>query len=138
MKSDTIFINISREPLIDESALIDALLKNGIAGAGAWRCSARKPLGPHRGALLLSLCVMLVVSHPAGQITTRDRFDCLVANGDETAHGAVSQNPGLWGHSHPGPAKPVPMPPPLGWGFLSQSKECVILMATEAARSAST
>jgi phosphoglycerate dehydrogenase-like enzyme len=34
MKSDTIFINISREPLIDESALIDALLKNGIAGAG--------------------------------------------------------------------------------------------------------
>jgi lactate dehydrogenase-like 2-hydroxyacid dehydrogenase len=35
MKSNTIFINISREPLINESALIDALLKNGIAGAGA-------------------------------------------------------------------------------------------------------
>jgi hypothetical protein len=38
---------------------------------------------------------MLIVPHPAGQITTRDRFDCLVANGNETARGAV-KIPAFW------------------------------------------
>jgi hypothetical protein len=32
---------------------------------------------------------MLVVPHSAGQITIRDYFDRLVANGGATAHGAV-------------------------------------------------
>jgi hypothetical protein len=31
---------------------------------------------------------MLFVPHPTGQITTIDRFDRLVANGDATARGA--------------------------------------------------
>ena len=46
-------------------------------------------MGPHRGELLLPLNAMLVVPHSAGQITTRDYFDRLVANGGATAHGAV-------------------------------------------------
>jgi hypothetical protein len=44
---------------------------------------------------MLSLNVMLVVPHPNGQITTSDRFDRLVANGDATARGAV-KIPAFW------------------------------------------
>jgi len=40
-------------------------------------------------ALLWYLNVMLVVPHPAGQITNRDRFDLLAADGDATARAAV-------------------------------------------------
>jgi D-3-phosphoglycerate dehydrogenase len=62
MKKDAYLINVSRGPLIDEPALVEALKNNKIAGAGL-DVLVDEP--PHRDNPLLKLDNVLITPHSA-------------------------------------------------------------------------
>lgn len=86
MKPTSYLINVARGRVVDEAALIEALVKGGIAGAGL-DCTVEEPLAP--SSPLWGMTNVLITPHSAGETRAYERnvVDILVDNLDRLARG---------------------------------------------------
>lgn len=89
MKPSTYLVNVARGSVVDEAALIEALAKGGIAGAGL-DCTVEEPLAP--SSPLWGMANVLITPHSAGETRAYERnvVDILVDNLDRLARGETA------------------------------------------------